>query len=130
MNKYILLSAVYLTASVWADSGVAATQNNFSPVVQQPVTIQPVTLPPARPIALHGLYVFGDVLYWHADMDETDWATKAIMDNTNPQSIKNKQKNYQLDFKWDWAFRVGAGYNTRYDDWDFRTYYTWFQTEN
>ncbi len=32
-------------------------------------------------------------------------------------------------FDWDFGFRVGAGYNFRYDQWDTQLYWTWFRTE-
>lgn len=34
-----------------------------------------------------------------------------------------------FNFKWDYGFRLGAGCNFRYDEWDTALYWTWFQTD-
>lgn len=34
-----------------------------------------------------------------------------------------------FNFKWDYGFRAGAGYDFEYDQWDTNLYWTWFRTE-
>lgn len=34
-----------------------------------------------------------------------------------------------FNFKWDYGFRLGTGYNFSYDEWDTSLYWTWFHTD-
>lgn len=84
------------------------------------------TLCSAAPLSSNGWYVFGDLLYWHADVDHADWAYK----NSDTLDPVITGPNHSLNFKWAYGFRVGLGANMDYDQWDTNVYYTWFQTEN
>lgn len=84
------------------------------------------TLCSAAPLSENGWYLFADALYWHADVDNSDWAFK----NTNTAATVISGPNHALNFKWNWGFRIGLGANMDYDQWDTNVYFTWFQTQN
>ncbi len=72
--------------------------------------------PPARPQVRNGadLFVYGDLLYWKANENGVPLAVvnKDSPDNLAHSSVKN------LRGKWDFAFRVGIGYDVPHDGWD------------
>lgn len=80
----------------------------------------------AAPDSVNGWYIFGDLLYWHADVDHADWAFK----NNNTSSALITGPNHELNFNWSFGFRVGLGANIDYDKWDTNIYYSWFKTRN
>ncbi len=99
------------------------------PVCKKPCPPVPVcnnTLCSAAPLSENGWYIFADALYWHADVDNSDWAFKNI--DTTSSVISGP--NHSLNFKWGWGFRAGIGANMDYDQWDTNVYYTWFRTRN
>lgn len=69
--------------------------------------------------------VFADALAWYAsEQTSSVWADIIdIGDNTSDFTAQN------LSFGWDAGFRVGAGYNLEYDQWDTQLYWTWFRTK-
>lgn len=66
-----------------------------------------------------------DFLAWYAS-EEVDaiWADVITIGN-NTSSWNAKEFN----FKWDYGFRIGAGYDLPYDQWDTSFYWTWFRTD-
>jgi len=100
------------------------------PVCKKPCPPVPVCTNPlcsAAPRSENGWYLFADALYWHADVDNADWAFK----NTNAAvSTPVAGPNHSVNFKWAWGFRAGIGANMDYDQWDTNIYYTWFRTTN
>ncbi len=131
MNKLALFGFIALSICVGAEEVEVAAANDPSYYSSQRAsdsvsTPNAVTLASAAPLSSNGWYIFGDLLYWHADVDHADWAFKN--DNTTATAIAGP--NHSLNFKWGYGFRVGLGANMDYDQWDTNLYYTWFQTEN
>ncbi len=81
--------------------------------------------PPARPVVKDGvdLWLQGDALFMHATEDGLDNSIK----NANGESFVNGHVN-NLNYDWNWGFRVGAGYNLPHDGWDMLLNWTWFKT--
>ncbi len=79
--------------------------------------------PPARPVVKNGtdLWLQAEALYWHATEDGLAYAIK----NHGTRSLDGRVKN--IDYKWDWGFRVGAGLNLPHDGWDALLNWTWFR---
>jgi opacity protein-like surface antigen len=150
MNKLVLLSFTALAAFVLADDIIAIEESQMisdscsnpcspppppepckpkPPVCKKPCPPVPVcnnSLCSAAPLSENGWYIFADALYWHADIDNSDWAFK----NTDTTSFVISGPNHALNFKWGWGFRAGIGANMDYDQWDTNVYYTWFRTRN
>jgi hypothetical protein len=158
MKKKILFSLLAMTASIFADgdvdSSIALAEESLVadsckpkppeckpkppeckpkpkpkpcvPCVRPPV----VTLATARPACGNGFYAFGDALFWHADIGDTDWA---YVTNLNPPTATSTPgqflNNHDVDFGWDWGYRVGLGINMDHDQWDSYVSYTFFRTD-
>lgn len=130
MKKTVLFSVLALTASAFADGEmIAAAQQKNSQAQQNQnnMMMNMVTLTSARPESDNGWYLFGDVLYWHADVGSADWGWK---DNIQTAGTGFQGSMHHLDFKWSWGFKAGIGVNMDHDMWDSNLYYTWFRTEN
>lgn len=68
--------------------------------------------------------VYGDFLYWQPFVNDATWAQHlTIDDNYNYSAI-----NYSFDFSWDYGFRVGALYKTRWESLIFDANWTHFYT--
>ena len=93
------------------------------PCVREGIT--PFVLTTSRPCYDVGVYFFVDALYWHADIGNSDYAYVQTSELT-PTSSVFIGKNEQLNFKWNWGFKVGLGFDLNHDEWDTDFYYTWF----
>src|SRR3569832_173705 len=118
MKKAILFSALAQTASVFADDGLVAAGKKMDNMSKPQSSsnnqmMNQVVLTSARPESDNGWYIFADALYWHADVGNADWATVGALKGSN-LSIRD----YNMDFKWDWGFKVGLGVNMDHDMWD------------
>ena len=82
--------------------------------------------PSARPQIKGGadLFIIADFLVWEA---HENGLPIAIESQTNNSLTHGKVEN--LDFEWDFGFRVGAGYNLPHDGWDVRLIWLWFNTD-
>lgn len=70
-------------------------------------------------------YVQLDILCWHTRFPGAAYAaTDSAQASLFP--IQGEVKN--IDFDWDFGFRVGLGYNFAHDSWDIGARYTYFQT--
>lgn len=83
--------------------------------------------PPGRPQVKGGadLFIFGDLLYWNAHENGLSYAivNEGSASNLSDAEVKN------IHGKWNWGFRVGAGYNLPHDGWDVNL--TWLRfTDN
>ncbi len=89
---------------------------------------------PVRPYTCNGDWVISAAgFYWIAHQDGMEYA----IDNSvkNPDDIFSYGEINNLidakyetpDFKWDWGFKVGLGYNTTCDGWDFGVVWTWYR---
>jgi hypothetical protein len=132
MRKKILFSVLALTASAFADGEMVAAQMRSDmqsdKMQQQKPMPTIVTLTSARPESDNGWYFFGDALYWHADVGNTDWAFRN--NNINASDGVISGPDHRVDFKWSWGFRAGLGMNMDHDGWDSDIYYTWFHTRH
>jgi hypothetical protein len=138
MKKLVLLSALALTASIYADGDVAAQmksdkQRSDKQMQDQRaaddkrVMAKAVTLTSARPESDNGWYIFADALYWHADVGSSEYAWEN--DPVVAGAVVTGAVRH-LDFGWSWGFRVGLGVNMDHDMWDTDIYYTWFRTRH
>lgn len=85
--------------------------------------------PPGRPQVRNGadLFIYGDLLYWNAHENGLFYAIEN--DSATPSSNLAEAEVKNIHGKWNWGFRVGAGYNMPHDGWDIRT--TWLRfTDN
>jgi len=78
-----------------------------------------------------GWFIAVDVIYWHPKVGGTEYAYTdsspvllaapvATVANGLPVSGRTKD----VDFGWDWGFKVGIGYNFQHDGWDVFALYT------
>ena len=72
--------------------------------------------PSVRPRIEGGFDFFltGDLLYWQANENGLSFA----IDNRADSSLINEGRFVDPEFKWNWGFRVGLGYNFCHDGWD------------
>ena len=75
----------------------------------------------------NGAFVELDILCWHFRDPQAAYAsTDSVQVGIFP--IEGEVKN--VDFGWDWGFRVGLGYNFEHDNWDLGARYTYFKTNS
>jgi len=86
----------------------------------------PVVLTSSSPCHDAGVFLFGDALYWHADVSNSDWAFVNSSAVTTPTSGTNQE----VTFKWNWGFRAGIGFDLGHDQWDTTFTYTWFRNHS
>lgn len=72
-----------------------------------------------------GWFFTFDVLYWHAKAGGTEFA---YSDQDPRAQLPIRGRTRDIDFKWDWGLRVGAGYKFEHDSWDLKAQYTWYDT--
>ncbi|PCI92752.1 MOMP family protein [Candidatus Aerophobetes bacterium] len=71
----------------------------------------------------YGFFLTFDVLYFQGRVGGTEYAyTDQDIAGLLPVSGRVKE----VDFKWDWGFRAGVGYNFDHGDWDALANYTYF----
>ncbi len=85
--------------------------------------------PPSRPIVKEGadLWIQGEALYMQATEDGLSYvvdsdSSAVLNDGTRFVDGRVHTPNYD----WNWGFRIGAGYNTPHDGWDFLLNWTWY----
>ncbi|MEI8300793.1 MAG: Lpg1974 family pore-forming outer membrane protein [Chlamydiota bacterium] len=73
----------------------------------------------------NGWAISADFLFWFPSEElSTIWASViSVGSNTSSWAVPG------FNFKWDYGFRIGAGYDFKYDQWDTALYWTWFRTE-
>lgn len=78
-----------------------------------------------------GLFVQGDMLYWHAKVGGTDYAYSDSEGNPNiGPSVPLKGRNKENRFGWDFGLRANLGYDFSPSGWDIVGRYTWYQTNS
>ena len=94
---------------------------------------------PVRPRTCNGDWVIEVAgFYWNSHQDGMEYAinNKVQFPNDNPDEsgIVDAGLNTLVDasfvnpdFKWDFGFKVGLGYNTTCDGWDFGVEWTWYR---
>lgn len=100
---------------------IAQSAEQMSPSTPQAngASSQKPTNMSARPPLTNGLnlWVLGEALLWQANEENLTYAYEQ-----EGSSSFNEIKN--LDFDWDWGFRVALGYNAPRDGWDFSLMWT------
>lgn len=69
--------------------------------------------------------IFADFLVWFASEETASIWSNIFTVGNNTSSFEAKG----LEFDWDCGFRLGAGYNFVYDQWDTQLYWTWYRTD-
>jgi hypothetical protein len=68
-----------------------------------------------------GYYGTAEWLFWRAEEDDVSLALKNSF-----TTVGNHGQIVRMNYEWDSGFRLGAGWNTPYDAWDFAINYTWY----
>ncbi|OGN59779.1 MAG: hypothetical protein A3D96_06765 [Chlamydiae bacterium RIFCSPHIGHO2_12_FULL_44_59] len=74
-----------------------------------------------------GFFLAADFLYWRAENHGFSYAYE--QKTTSPVGL-NVGSVLRMNPDWDPAFRVGLGWNTRYDFWDVFLNYTWYRNHS
>ncbi|NGX27726.1 MAG: hypothetical protein K940chlam6_01664, partial [Chlamydiae bacterium] len=92
---------------------------------------------PVRPHTCDGDWVISVAgFYWNAHQDGMEYAIDDHVKNPglSPGASSIQQLNNIIDadyetpnFKWDFGFKMGLGYNTTCDGWDFGVLWTWYR---
>ncbi len=125
----LIAGAVQLTAQEFSfdeDSLVAQNQRTPTPPPQMqqkktpsPKRSWPIFDPNAMPNS-HSLWLDGEILFWQANLGSLNYGVTS----ESTSSVKDgRVKN--LDFNWDWGFRLGIGYKMPHDKWDLFVNYTY-----
>ena len=69
--------------------------------------------------------VSADFLAWFASEEVASIWSSSI--TTTPKSTTWSLPSF--NFKWDYGFRIGAGHDLKYDQWDTAFYWSWFRTD-
>ncbi|MDN3507279.1 MAG: Lpg1974 family pore-forming outer membrane protein [Simkaniaceae bacterium] len=84
---------------------------------------------PVRPYTCNGdleLTLAG--FYWNAHQDGMEYAIKTHSTGSNEERSTLIDAEYKSPhFGWDFGFKVGLGYNTTCDGWDFGVQWTWYR---
>ena len=80
--------------------------------------------PSGRPQVNDGadLFITADLLYWKSHVNGLPLA----VESQSPTSLAGDKDVKDLNFKWDFGFRVGLGYNIPHDGWDLYLNWTRF----
>jgi hypothetical protein len=86
--------------------------------------------PPAGAQEVRGYHLFliGEFLWWKAEEDGLTFSYKT--NNPTGQLTDNKIRLEEMDFEWDYGFRVGGGFNIPHDRWDISFFWTNLDTES
>ncbi|NGX60520.1 MAG: hypothetical protein KR126chlam3_01696 [Chlamydiae bacterium] len=94
---------------------------------------------PVRPHTCNGDWVISAAgFYWNAHQDGMEYAIDNHVKNPGFIDPAIGERILELnnlidaeyetpDFKWDWGFKIGLGYNTTCDGWDFGVVWTWYR---
>ena len=69
------------------------------------------------------LFFEADVLYWHANIDQTEYGARRTTIGTTIHLTPGK-----IGYDWNFGFKFGAGYYFDHDDWDLFVNTTYFRT--
>ncbi len=148
MQKSLLVLSIFGAANV---AIAARGQDNCAP--EPPATCYPENCnhcyclgpenygvnAPVRPITCDGDWVISaSGFYWSAHQDGMEYAIDNHVKHVIVKDINALNELLELnnlidaeyktpDFKWDWGFKVGLGYNTTCDGWDFGVVWTWYR---
>lgn len=114
-------------AAIDMDSRVTQLENQMSQVRTETAmgTYGANTATARAEVDGYGWFFTADVLYWHAKVGGTEYA---YTDQDPVASLPISGRSKDIDFEWDWGFRVGLGYNFEHDGWDLQAQYTYFDS--
>ena len=80
--------------------------------------------PPAGAGEVKGFHLFldGELLWMKAEEDGLTYTYKT--DNPLGLPIENEIRLEEMDFDWDYGFRIGGGFDIPHDHWDIAFYWT------
>ncbi len=124
----IAIAALVATSAFAAmdmDSRVSQLEQHSKQVrTETPNRTHGATTAPASPQLMGtGWYVGLDVLYWTSKVGGTEFTYSA---GGVPGALPLDGEVHDIDFDWDWGFRVGLGYIFEHDAWDLNLMYTHF----
>lgn len=73
----------------------------------------------------NGFSLSVDLLYWYARIGGTDYV---YTDDNLTSTLPLNGNTQEIDFDWDFGFRIGAGYQFDHDCWDVKAVYTYFES--
>lgn len=71
----------------------------------------------------YGFDITLDVLYWRSTAENTVYS---VTDQSSSVTLPWSGEMQEVNPDFDWGFRVGAGYNFDYDNWDAQAQFTYF----
>jgi len=80
-----------------------------------------------------GWFIAVDAIYWHPKAGGTEYAYSdnspvLLLNGLNGTGFPVKGRSKDIDFSWDWGFKVALGYNFEHDGWDAMLQYTRLDT--
>ncbi len=93
---------------------------------------------PVRPFTCNGDFAVTVAgFYWNAHQDGMEYAIDDAVSVPDPDNGSEVQRIHNLvdakyetpQFKWDFGFKVGLGYNTTCDGWDLGATWTWYRAK-
>ena len=122
-----LMTSSAVFAAMDMDSRVSQLENQMSQVRTETAmgTYGANTATARAEVDGQGWFFTADVLYWHAKVGGTEYA---YSDQDPVASLPISGRSKDIDFEWDWGFRVGLGYNFEHDGWDIGAQYTYFDS--
>jgi hypothetical protein len=70
-----------------------------------------------------------DFLIWKASEETSSIWTTVLKTEFIDDVITDTFNAKALTFGWDFGFRIGAGYQMEYDEWDIQLYWSWYRTQ-
>jgi len=128
MLPAVVTSLVACTSVVNAadDAQIRNLENRVS-ALEQKKGANGMINPPGRPFLSDagGIFVTGDLLWWQAHVNGIPYAIK----NEGSSVFVSDGKVKNLNFDWDFGFRVGLGVNLPHDGWDIYANWVRFYTD-
>jgi hypothetical protein len=110
-----------------SDAQMRSLENRVSALEQKKSATSTLN-PSGRPQVRDGLDLFftADWLIWQAHENGLSYAVKAQA-GLPPETALYKSSVKNMEFDWDFGFRLGLGYNLPHDGWDLYANWTWFE---
>ncbi|MBS0627341.1 MAG: hypothetical protein JSS09_03930 [Verrucomicrobia bacterium] len=136
MKKHTIgISSLLALSHIWTSSVIADVSDaqmrsleNRVNALEQKKSATNALNPSGRPQVRNGADIFftADWLIWQAHENGLGYAVKAQEHQPEETALyRSSVKN--MEFDWDFGFRVGLGWNTPHDGWDLGVNWTWFQ---
>jgi hypothetical protein len=96
-----------------------AAENEYVATIREKITKYEIELGIKQPPSTTHFYLLVDFLYWKASLDGVAWATTAVVvPNPAGGTTFDRFKTRTAHFDYSPGFRVGAGVDLPYDQWD------------